>query len=150
MCTSVLPWDEHTPGKGRYVYQLFVIVTKYAESQLNGRKIYSGSQFQSFQSMVSWFHCSAPDVRLNIIGEGCKTAHLVAVGKLKWKPGKEEGARDKIYLPLKGMLWNCKTYHKSLAQALTRYWASIVLAPWFQSPYLPAHTTPLLNNPFCC
>jgi hypothetical protein len=35
--------------------------------QLKRRKIYFGSQFQRFKSMVSWLHYFRPEVRLNIM-----------------------------------------------------------------------------------
>jgi hypothetical protein len=68
------------------VNQIFIAVTNTWGKKINLK----GFWFQQFQSMVSWFHCCVPEVRLNIM--------VVASGRAKlltsWWTGSRERDRQ--------------------------------------------------------
>jgi hypothetical protein len=77
---------------------LFLSLWQIPEKKLHKGRIYLGSQFQRFQSMVHWFWCCGLEVRLNTLLVSIwlsKIAHL----RVDRKQREEKGQRTKHIFP---------------------------------------------------
>jgi hypothetical protein len=66
---------------------------------LKGQKIYFGSQFQSFHSVVCWLCCFWTVVRQNTVVKGHGREKLLT----SWQPGRETGKVKEQDTPFKGI-----------------------------------------------
>lgn len=128
-------------------YQLFVTVMNTWEKQHRGGKIYFGSPFQRFYSMVGWFHYVGPEMTENIMVKGMEEKSFSAHDSQETGWGGGEGTPvTRNTLP--GEVSNDILYHLPVVCLFGYQWIN----PLRKSELLPRshHFPKALTSEHCC